>query len=203
MIAAVPKNALKPLLAPGADDAGRAQQRAEARSNLFVAALLYGDGTAAPVRIRNLSRRGALIEAPSAPPEGVPVRLVRGSHSANGRIAWRRDNRAGVQFDADIAVSDWLPGGNRQNGQQRVDEMVHACRTGVLGPVNAEAPSAGSQSEAARQLLESSETLRAAAEELAGDPVVAAAHMSALQTIDMLGHDLRTLAATLLLKDGR
>ena len=54
--------ALTPLLAPeGAYGPGASHQRAEARSNMFVMAVLYVDGGSAPARIRNMSRGGALI----------------------------------------------------------------------------------------------------------------------------------------------
>jgi hypothetical protein len=65
-------NALTSLVALDANDhdSGR-QQRADIRSNMFVMAVLYCDGCSAPVRIRNLSRSGALIESAVIPPDGA------------------------------------------------------------------------------------------------------------------------------------
>ncbi len=191
--------ALTPLLAHAAAcDPDPAHQRADVRNNMFVRAVLYGDGGSAPVRIRNMSRSGALIESSDIPTEGLNVRLSRGSLSVRGHIAWRRDNRAGIRFDTTIEVSDWLPRGSKPTGQQRVDEMVHACRTsgrdGVEGPA---APITANQAEAIRQLLDCRDTLNAVAEELAGDTAIAVGHPAALQTIDVTAQMLEKLASRL------
>lgn len=45
-------------------------ERAEPRSNVFLAALMDGPGGALPVRLRNLSPRGALLEGPVIRLEG-------------------------------------------------------------------------------------------------------------------------------------
>src|SRR5688500_15452 len=112
---------LTPLVAPEAgcvDPEGDGEQRrVEARSNIFVvAALAWSSGTG-PVRIRNMSRTGALIEGATIPPEGSPVRLSRGSLSVRGEIVWRRENRAGMRFGSAETVADWLPGNKTATGQ--------------------------------------------------------------------------------------
>ena len=122
---------LTPLLAADAPSApDPAHQRAEVRNNMFVVAVLYGAGGSVPVRVRNMSRGGALVESADTPGEGQHVRLSRGSLSVRGHIAWQRDNRAGIRFDTAIDVSDWLPLGARPTGQQRVDEIVQDRRAG-------------------------------------------------------------------------
>lgn len=187
-----------PLPAPDALCApGMAQQRSDVRNHMFVTAALQSEHGAAPVRIRNMSRGGALIEAAAIPPDGSAVRLVRASLSVRGQIAWRRDGRAGVKFDTAIDPADWLPSGNRASHQQRVDEMMHICRTSPV-PADAETPPAGgSQAEAIRQLLDLRDTLNLVAEELAGNTAVAMAHATALQKIDVGSQLLDKLAERL------
>lgn len=194
-------SALTPMLAPEAPhDGNEAQQRADVRSNMFVMAVLYCAGGSAPARVRNMSRGGALIESAVIPPVATEVRLSRGSLGVSGHIVWRSENRAGVQFDAAIAVSDWLPGGNRPTGQQSVDEMIHACRT-ATAPEPEAAPSPWvTIAEARRQLLEFSDLLNVAAGELASDIAVASGHPTALQSIDVAAQKLEKLAS--LLPDG-
>lgn len=191
--------ALTPLLAPNADfDADPAYERADARNNMFVTAVLFGERGSAPVRIRNMSRSGALIEAALIPPEASTVRLGRGSLSVHGRVVWQKNNRAGILFDAAIEVADWLPRGNRHTEQQHIDEMVHACRnstsqrqeSGGTAPVPTE-------SDAVRLLLELKHALAVVAGELASDPGIALAHPTALQTIDVAAQKLERLAALL------
>ena len=193
--------AVTPLLAPDADFDPGSQKRADARSNMYVMAVLDCDLGSAPARIRNLSRSGALIETAVITPAGSQVRLTRASLSVSGHIVWSRENRAGIQFDAAIAVADWLPGGNRPTGQQRVDEMIHACRTATTyKPDNLPAPAGMTQAEARNQLLEFRDALNMVAGELASDLAIAVAHPTALQTIDVTAQKLEKLAS--LLADG-
>jgi hypothetical protein len=183
------------------DDTAHAHQRAEARRNMFVMATLYCPGGSAPARIRNMSRTGALIESAVEAPENSPVRLSRGTLSVSGSIAWRLDNRAGVRFDAVIQVDDWLPGGGGgSTGQQRVDEIIHSCRTLQAGEFESSAsapPAAAGLADVARQLAEIRDALNAAGEVLAEDMAVAMAHPAPLQTLDISIQKLERLAARL------
>jgi hypothetical protein len=190
---------LSPLLAPGADiDANPAYRRADARNNMFVTAVLYGERGAIPVRIRNMSRSGALIESAAFPPEGSPVRLCRGSFSVGGQIVWHRDNRAGMRFDAVVDVADWLPSGNKANGQQHVDEMIYAIRSASSqGKGSSAVTPPPAKPDAIAQLLALQEALATAASDLAGDAHVAIAHPAALQAIDLAARKLEELAALL------
>ncbi len=191
-------NASTPLLAPdAADKAGPTQQRVEVRSNMFVTAVLSCDRGSAPVRIRNMSRCGALIESAIIAPEQTPVRLSRGSLSVRGHVAWRRDNRAGIRFDVAIEVTDWLPRGNKPSGQQRVDEMIHTCRTSSGNGGESTAALTASQADAIRQLLDCRDALNSVAEELAGDMAIATGHPTALQRIDVTAQMLEKLASNM------
>jgi hypothetical protein len=191
-------SALSSLPAPDAPrDADAAQQRTDVRSNMFVVAVLYADGGSVPVRIRNMSRNGALIEGAVIPPEASDVRLSRGSLSARGRIAWRREDRAGLQLEDGIDPANWLPNGTKPSGQQRVDEIVQACRiptSRLHGNGDAAAPD---KAEAIRELLDLKDALSQVAGELANDPGIAAGFPTALQTIDVAAQRLEKLAAFL------
>ena len=191
--------ALTPLLAADAFcPADPAHQRAEIRNNMFVAAVLYADGGSAPVRIRNMSRSGALIECVAIPPEGSEVRLGRGSLNVGGCVAWRRDNRAGIRFESAIEVADWLPRGSKPSGQQRVDEIVHACRKPTAAaPVDGNVVHAPGKTEVIRRLLDFKDVLAQVAAELADDAGIAAGFPTALQTIDVTAQKLEKLAAFL------
>jgi hypothetical protein len=187
---------LTPFLAPDADPpAGLAHQRTDPRSNMFVMATLYHDGDSTPVRVRNLSRGGALIEAAVLPPDQARVRLSRGSLSVRGQLVWLEGNRAGLRFDTAVEVAPWLPGGSRPSHQQRIDEMVQACRQSPGGGSEPPAPSAVGQARAVRELLDLRDTLNAVAEELAGDTSIAMAHATALQRLDVAAQALDKLAA--------
>jgi hypothetical protein len=104
-----------------------ANHRSQPRSNVFLDAVLVVGSAAHPVRLRNLSSRGALIEGASLPTEGSRVRVLRGELSAEGDIAWQEQGLAGLRFASEIDVERWVRRvGHR--GQQRVDEAIAALR---------------------------------------------------------------------------
>src|SRR5690349_18029768 len=114
--------------------------RLESRSNIFVMAALYGaGGGSTPVRIRNMSRSGALVEGAALPAPGAQVRLSRGSISVTGEIMWVDKQKAGLRFDSPTSPNDWVPGGKRGAGQQMADELAHQTRLGAA--VRTTAPS--------------------------------------------------------------
>jgi hypothetical protein len=167
--------------------------RLDSRNNIFVMAALYASGrSVTPVRVRNISRMGALIEAAALPPAGAAVRLSRASLSAPGTIVWIDECKAGVQFAEPIAVANWLPQGRRGIGQQFVDELFHQKRLGR----NVEKPQQqGPGYSFAEELLELRSLLESAGEELAIDGMIATRHTVALQAIDGVAQTLARLAA--------
>lgn len=180
----------------GAAEHDAPHQRSEGRNNLFVVAALSSETASGPVRIRNISPHGALIEGPVLPPKGTSLRLSRGSLSVTGNIVWRRENRAGVRFDSAVIVADWLPNGRATTGQQKVDEIVHAYKSqkAPAGAVTSPVSKRASEGlDVGASLLHIRSALTAAAEELASDPFVAARHVRALQTIDVATQELGRL----------
>lgn len=168
--------------------------RLDSRNNIFVMAALYANGrSVTPVRVRNISRTGALVEAASLPVVGTAVRLSRASLSVAGAIVWAEGAKAGVQFDSPIAVANWLPQGRRGIGQQFVDELFHQKRLGVCAE-KATAPT-GNGYGFAEELLELRMLLESAGEELAIDGMIATRHTVALQAIDGVAQSLARLAA--------
>lgn len=105
----------------GSDD------RRQSRSNVFLSAALVTDGRSVPVRVRNLSARGALLEG-SAAGAGTKVQLLRGSLAAEGEIAWQRGRQAGIRFNGEIDVSEWIRRVEHP-GQQSVDALVASVRS--------------------------------------------------------------------------
>jgi hypothetical protein len=165
--------------------------RDNARSNLFVLARISSDEVSGPVRIRNLSSTGALIEGAALPPEESAIRLTRARHTVSGRVIWSRNNRAGIGFDCTISVAEWLPSGTRATGQQRIDEIVHACKGGAAGKGAAKLPG---DPDFAETMMEMSRSLSRSAETLLNDPLVFNRHSTAIQTVDVTAQKLSELA---------
>lgn len=103
------------------------EKRAEGRSNVFLTAVLETDTASFPVRVRNISASGALVDGPVLPPVGAKVRLLRGSLTAAGVVAWQQADHAGLNFDASIDIGKWVQRTDH-SGQQRVDGIVAAIR---------------------------------------------------------------------------
>jgi len=168
--------------------------RLEARSNIFVMAALYVSGGSTPVRVRNMSRSGALIEAAVLPVAGTQVRLARGSISVTGEIIWVDKQKAGLRFNAATSPNDWLPGGKRGAGQQMADELAHQTRLGAASRIAA--PAAPSHSpQLPEELLRLHQLLMRAGEELASSNALTASQLIALQEIDAAAQRLANLAS--------
>ena len=163
---------------------------------MFVMAALYSDSGSFPVKVRDLSSAGALIEGCVISPPGTRVRLCRGSLSATGEIVWRRGERAGIRFESTVSVVEWLPGRSAIAPQQRVDEMVQQIKasgtTGSLSP--ADLPTLRSAEVSAAELTRVRVAIESLAEDLAADPDVVRRHMAKLQTLDLAAQLLRKLA---------
>src|SRR5690242_9197445 len=105
-----------------------AEHRQASRTHLFVTATLCWDEGSAPARTRNMSVRGALIEAEALPKPGSRIVLKRGSLEAGGHVAWAASGQAGLAFGSAVRVPDWMV--RRTNAHQdRVDEIVASLRS--------------------------------------------------------------------------
>lgn len=109
-----------------------AEHRYSTRTHLFVVATLCWNEGSAPVHVRNMSAKGALIEAAVLPKPASMVVLKRGSLEVRGRIAWAASGQAGLSFSTSVNVADWMT--KRTNSQQdRVDEIVASLKADELG----------------------------------------------------------------------
>ena len=84
------------------------QNRQSRRSNVLLAASIEASGASHPVKLRNLSTEGALIEGEDLPVEGSEVVFRRNELSVNSRVAWVHGKQAGVAFRRPIAQEDVL-----------------------------------------------------------------------------------------------
>ena len=89
-------------------DGPTAGNRKAKRARVLLAAKLRVGAAENDVRLRDLSQKGALIEAKSVPPAGTEVVFCRGSICAPARIAWVGDGRAGIEFAYMIDESEVL-----------------------------------------------------------------------------------------------
>lgn len=168
-------------------------KRQEARTNMFVMANLSFGGRSSPVKVRNMSPGGALIDGPVLPLVGTPCRLFRDDISIEAEVVWARSARVGIKFRNRADVSAWLPSGRRT--QNEVDQAMAIVRAEALT-----ARPATSYRELESTLLSNvdinatADALAALSDELAEEPAVVARFMTKLQTLDVSVQTLRKLA---------
>lgn len=80
------------------DQSSASQNRKNRRSNVLMSASLELSGTSLPVKLRNLSAEGALVEGESLPIEGASILFRKGDLSMAGVVAWVKGCQAGINF---------------------------------------------------------------------------------------------------------
>jgi len=169
----------------------------EARKSFMLAATLEESGVGIPVRIRNMSARGALVDGDYLPGPGSTVELARLALRVNATVIWRQDGRCGLKLAADVRPDEWVAGVRRgavasHLGQARVDEIQAALRQGAAMPA-APAPEPAVKAidrdrldaRIASEIVAATRTLDAALDELSENPEILARHERALQAIDI------------------
>lgn len=82
--------------------------RRSRRSQVYLTATLEGIGTTVPVKLRNLSAEGALVEGKELPIEGSQVTFHRNELDVKGRVVWTAGNHAGIAFDTQLKAEEVL-----------------------------------------------------------------------------------------------
>ena len=167
-----------------------ADARSAARESLCAAAALYCDGCSAPVRIRNMSVTGALVEGAALPDVGALVQLVRGGLIVHALVVWVAGGQCGLKFSGGVDVQEWRAG--PLNGEQeRVDEVVRLVKAGAVPlPVAPLAPAGPAQGGRLRarlggDLRRARELLDDLGGALASDPGIVERHGPKLQNLDI------------------
>lgn len=100
--------------------------------------MLRHRGSDCTVIVRNISERGAMVEAPCLPDKGSAVELIRADLRAVGAVAWQEGEKAGLEFTERLSLGRWAPG-LRHRGQMEVDRVIAEVR-GKSTPVGNNAP---------------------------------------------------------------
>ena len=80
------------------DESSNTQNRRSRRSPVLLAATVEVAGVPQPVKLRNLSAEGALIEGERLPLEGSVTFFTRSDLRVKSRVAWVQGRFAGVAF---------------------------------------------------------------------------------------------------------
>lgn len=90
------------------DQSSITQNRRSRRSPVLLAASVEVDGVVVPVKLRNLSEEGALIEGEQLPPEGSVTFFERNELRLKSRVVWVQGALAGVAFARPLKKAEVL-----------------------------------------------------------------------------------------------
>lgn len=161
---------------------------------MFVLASMTAETVSGPVKIRNLSPDGALIEGAALPRLGEHLSLRRGKLVAAGQVIWCDGGRAGLHFDHHVDVAGWLPavGPQRQEGQ-----AFHTTNRGLANVVPLPAAPVGTSPIGKSDLVDAAMAIETLADALAEDAGVVASHSTQLQALDIAAQLLRRCAISM------
>jgi hypothetical protein len=176
------------------------------RKNLLLSATIEAGDLRAPVRIRNLSENGALIDGAALPEAGTALVLRRLEVEIGAMSVWRKDGRCGIRFDGTISVDEWVsgvrqPSQSPHSGQARVDLIQAAIRSGASVPLenrpasNVPINPENLERRIAEELSYVGRLLDAIGEEFTNDPIILQRHGRALQDFDAACQMLAQLGA--------
>jgi hypothetical protein len=195
-----------------AGDPGTSSRARAPRKNLLLTATIRSQGVTAPVRIRNLSEKGAMVDGQALPEPGASLILQRLEVEMRGVVAWRAEGRCGIQFEGAASVDEWVAGRRAPatifgQGQSRVDQIQAAIRGGRdiadedLSAVNSPEIITDVEARVAEELDHVQRMLDDVAGDLIGDMALLQRHGEALQRFDNVCQILSQLSAILKAKD--
>lgn len=116
------------------DESSNTQNRRSRRSHVLMAASIEAAGVTLPVKLRNLSTEGALVEGDQLPSVGSEVLFRKNELHQSGHVAWITGRRAGIAFDAMLdpeAVMRHVP---LPRPQAKLDFRRPRIKAGDLSP---------------------------------------------------------------------
>ena len=97
------------------------------RKNLLLSATIEAGHLKAPVRIRNLSETGAMLDGAALPDVGTSFTLRRLEIEIGATVVWASSGRCGVAFDGKVSVEDWVAGVRQTASTAAGDRRRGSC----------------------------------------------------------------------------
>ncbi len=182
------------------------------RKNVMLAATAVVGTMSIPVRIRNLTDVGAMIDGDWCPRVGTAITLRRLEKSVTAKVIWNDGSHCGLSLDHPILVEDWIAGAGSTArgvgaGQSRVDLVQAAIRGGAIFSAETVAPAAQPaaappiEQAVAAELERVKRMLDAVSDELTDDVDVLMRHERAMQSFDIAAMIVAELAAVMAADD--
>ncbi len=171
---------------------------------MFLAAVLLAGTEQAPVKVRNMSANGAMVDSPLMPSPGTKIHLIRGVLCAQARIVWSSDKSCGLHFPSELSIREWLAAPEKGE-QQRIDHIVALAKAGAIVPT-AGAHEASSLPRSDEQLVDDLGAVVALMQDLESDLTssdeTVARHGLKLQNLDIAMQMIRAIERELSSADG-
>lgn len=116
------------------DESGINQNRRGRRSLVLMAASIEAEGLSAAVKLRNMSREGALVEGDQLPAVGSYVRFCKNELNLAGRVAWVDGGRAGIAFEEMLDPESVLRHVPPRRPQAKLEFRRPGLKAGELSP---------------------------------------------------------------------
>ena len=86
----------------------QAERREAPRATVMFTATVHSETSLKPVKVRNLSSKGALVEGEARPEKGATILFRRNGLLVRGEIVWAEGRRAGIRFHDPLSISSSL-----------------------------------------------------------------------------------------------
>lgn len=111
-------------------------KRGAKRARVLLAARLHTPAGVVDARLRDISRKGALVECKAQPEAGTEVMFERGSTCLSATVAWSAKDRIGLQFAVPINEQELLV--HIGKPQPRRDPLPSYSRIGIMRGMSAQ-----------------------------------------------------------------
>lgn len=191
------------MINPKADQFQRDSRSLQHRSRVMLTAVMVDGLDWIDVRIRDLSKSGALLEGEMNIPSGRPVEIRRNEQTVAGEVVWCRGNRCGVKFASKIVIEDWAGASLPAAREQPTDEAPKASTDSATPLQVKAAPAVDSlEDKLPRRIGEEiafvQRLIGMIASDIGSNPLIAHRHAGSIQSCRLAGKMLEELARVLM-----
>lgn len=166
-------------------------RKAERVNTLLAADALIGN-TCWPVRIRNISSTGVMVETAVKVDVKSSILIKRGTLHVAGEIVWRRDGVFGVRFFEPADVAPWLGISSRE----AVASIDQCAQSGIQA--SASLSEAALTRRIAEEIAYAERLVSAVASSLSEDPILRVRYCGRVQELSIAADMLNQLSMVLI-----
>lgn len=188
------------------EKADQDQRSVQQRSRVMLAATVIARDRSIDVRIRDLSRSGALVECDAALEVGSVVELLRNNNAVRAEIVWARAGRCGIKFENNVVIEEWVGVPARPVRPPEPSRRPDPAPAGLLPTWLVEDKSAGGLDErlskrVGEELAYIGRLIETIGSDIGSNPAIAHRHSGSIQNCRLAKMLLSEIATVLLAED--